>query len=342
MRSALFIFLLFFFACGEAPKPIISEPTKKPNWYLVETNNGKTKISYGFGQTLEKARQNAYSEMARQIGVKVTADFQKILNCEKDQNGENCKKRVSNESSQKAKYFIADAEIVEEQLLDGFHFVKLKYIDESLLEGLKRKSSNSQCGKPKNQFLQNMTILENLKCVPAGLKISEKNGIFRFENWEFTQVINFDEFSKLFFEKRNRDIEIYIDDFENGFKKRGYLKNNSEYDILLKSKKSGYLTLLYLSDTGEVYMFQKDIKVSRNETVSISEKMGTLYVKLKEHENKSRGMIVAILSNESDSTEIFFGVKHENNTENYVDFGKLYKMFDENINFATKILEVKR
>jgi sRNA-binding regulator protein Hfq len=342
MRSIIFLLSFFLFSCGESPEPVSSAPIKKPSWYQAETSNGKNKISYGFGKTLEKARQNAYSEMARKIGVKVTADFERIVNCEKSGKGENCNKKVSSESSQKAKYFIADAEILEEQMLDNFHFVKLKYIDESLIEGLRRKSANSQCGKPKNLFLRNVEILNNLKCSPAGLRISEKNGIFRFENWEFTQVINFDEFSKLFFEKENRDIKIYIDDFENGFKKRGYLKNNDEYDILLKAKKRGYLTTLFLSDTGEVYMFQKDLKVSRNETVSLSEKMGTLYVKLEKSENESRAMIITVFSEQPNSTEIFFGLKHEDNKDKYVHFEKLYKMFDKKINFATKILEVRR
>jgi hypothetical protein len=337
---------LFFISCSgneveSSPKNLNVVPKQKPIWYEKEKSYGKTKFSYAYGQSLEKARQDAYSELVRKIGVEVTSDFQKIINCEKNRDDDNCRQNVSANSSQKAKYLIADAESTEE-FLDGFHFVKLKYIDETMFEGIKRKSKYGDCQKSKNHFLKRVPFLKKLQCFPKNLQITKKNGVFRFENSQFTQVIDQKNFEKLFFNKENKKIEIHIDDFENGYKNRGYLKDGDEYDILLKTTERGFLSVLFLADTGEVYTFGRNIKVKKNQVVSINEKTGGLFVELEENENSSRGMIIAILSKHEDTTDIFFGVKIISNTDQHVEFEKLYKMFDKDFEFKTKILEVKK
>jgi hypothetical protein len=341
---SLLIFTALFSGCWQSTSSL-EDFAKSPGWYNNLQKSGKEIIGYGQGESEEIAKKRAYSDIANQIGVKVNSEFEKLATCNQNSklsSSAECKERRSLSSSQKANHLIAGAETFKTQRVKNIYFVALKYRNESFSQGFKRKFQQfrGECLKGvdevQNSYLLNSKLFQDLErkigCYPR-VTLSEKDAIFFLETDQFSH--RFFNLEDLFFTKKSSPVDIKIID-TNG----GNIENGDQFDIEITSSENGYVTLLTIYKNGEVYLYEKDIPVKKGKVSSISENSNGFYAGLFEGEKHQTDQIVALFSKNKDSFSTFFAVKYEDNIDEHIEFMKLYKIFYEDIQFTTALMEL--
>jgi hypothetical protein len=311
---------LFLFSCSEPKaKPIKSEI---PNWFGKLEKKDFEIVGYGFGENLEEAKERARIDISRQISVKIESRTERAL---KSENG-NFSKSFSENSTQKSEIVLSDLEIVK--VSENGKYVALKFANLPFEKKFLSKLGDWKCSE--SLFFEKTSLGKFAKsekgCIPK-LDIFKNGNSFFLNSDEVSQFIP--NLETLFFNFDNRNIELEIPT---------EIQENKDFDIGVKTVKSGFLTVLVVSENGEVFEIISNLKIQKNRKVSLSKIQGqNFYGKIENGKDFEKNMFVAIFSNENLENR-FLKIRSENEKIFGFGFQKLPKILNsKNIEFETKI-----
>jgi len=137
----LFIFLLFFSACGSQKRVVVAEVKEYPLWYLkAPMNDANTLYSVGDGQTKEDAIANALTMMVSTLSVSISSEFNSKSVIKEGSNSSNQATYVNEVQSKVKQIRITNYELLNSQSMGYKQFIVLVKSDKKqLFDGLNKE-----------------------------------------------------------------------------------------------------------------------------------------------------------------------------------------------------------
>lgn len=227
-----------------------------PTWYPFTISN--TIISYGDGKSFDEAKNSA------------------LLNIKKENN------LLTNIKA-------SDIEVLEEEVLEDKFFLKVKYINLSLMEQLNNsmKKSTVKLDKEINKYLLNTELLKDLNASFGYFPDIKIEGQYLYMDEE-RFLIKDDEFSSLLPQFQSKDIALEI---------KETILDNEKYFIKLSPVVDGYVTLIQiLNNTSVEVLFSNKILLKEKSTIFPNFKLSDgLEVTLPEDVDSSKIFTMAII-----------------------------------------------
>lgn len=226
-----------------------------PSWFgTLPTSAAYEIIGYGEGVSLDEAKANAKSDIAKTIRSHIDSTF----TTQTSVNHATLEHNASHSVRETSNLTLSDVEIVHSAQSGGRFYVALRYENLPLFIKLARKGGKSLCGEP-NPYLAQTFILKNLSaelnCSTSAEITREQNGWY-LGHGEHRVVLNESDFEELMIEASNGSLRLSA--------APSRVNVDEAYTLSLDALPfSGYLSLFDVYDDGRVVVMEKNIDLSR-------------------------------------------------------------------------------
>lgn len=202
-----------------------------------------TYIGVGYGESKEDAKQSALKNISEQISVNIqsnTTRSQELV-------GEKYTTNLSIKQSQSTNTSFSDYEIIESSYKSGEYFVKIRYENIPSLDKFANKIKYTK-----------KQILDSIKKdfgSSLNLELIRKDKRWYIKYKDIMQVLDKKDFTRYFKTTLNDSISIKTN------KKNNILYENDEFYFKIKSKQSGYVSIVTVYENGTVSVLMKNIKI---------------------------------------------------------------------------------
>jgi len=339
-RNFLTVLLfLFFVGCQNTPTT--------PQWF--ENRNLAIKehqiVGYGVGNSQEEAKSKSLQDIASQIKVKVSSDFNKEASISKD----GLDSQMSYKSSQSIEEDLEFVKVFKSEKIGEKFFVASKYSLLSRVDRFVSEINSLNCSAFKNSFLKQTSvaqkILESKKCeVNFSLTKDIQNKVaLKSENKIISLGSN--EIKELFFNSKSSDFYISLNPDKQSF------KNEEEFLISVKPDKKGFLSLFVIDEQGKIFTLINNLLVKKTSMITYPPN-GLFkyysYIPKDVKKDSIQDLYIAVVSEEK-LNKSFKNIGSEtDNSQVEAEFIDFIQIFDEanvlqkNISFTSQILKTYR
>jgi hypothetical protein len=265
----------------------------------------------GSGNSYAEAKRKALEDVASQISVVIDSKIEETQSVKNDKYHKNFKVH----SIQKTKVNLEDYEIVEKRKENNQFFVKIKYDNIPSLDKFASKTPYTK------EQIKNGIKKDFGKSL--GLELVRKNRKWYIKYKNILQKLDKKDFY-LFFKTTNRkDLKISLYN-----KRRNILHNGDEFSFLIKSAKSGYITIFDVYEDGTVSILAKNLKIDKKRKLIFPDEDSdsVLEASLLQNQKETFDMYVVLFTKKKRNFDEFISAY-----DDVVD-EELYKNFDELIN----------
>lgn len=244
MRSILILIALLTQLLAEAPA-----------WFgSLKSNADYEIIGYGEGLTLDEAKTNAKSDIAKAIRSNINSSFTVQTSVSNSAVNHNAQSNISETSN----LTITDAQLKKSEQTNGRFYVALRYENLPLIVKLAKRGGQSLCGKPNAYLAQTSTLLNlsnDLNCT-VSIDITRENDGWYLGRGEHRNSMNNADLRALMIETSMGTLRV---------KSNHTLVNEDETYILNLEglPATGYLSLFDVYDDGRVVLMESNIPLSR-------------------------------------------------------------------------------
>ena len=258
----LFLFFIFL-TCSYAT----------PSWYYnIQNKQPQTIIGYGSGKDENTAKQNALSDVVSKISTTIDTSM-KIL--QRDDNGQ----VVQNSeyiSNQKAKGVLNDYKLLKVEYEDGEFFVAVSYENipsfDKFVRKVQQSSSFNHANKstvktvPPRGYLSYTPMAKKLKKTlksEIDFKLLRRDKKWYIKYKTVLQTLDKKDFARFFVTVPNKNLSI------NTNKRDNILFDGDRFYFKVKSKRSGYISILTVYEDGTVSSLVRNIPIKPNKIEKI-------------------------------------------------------------------------
>jgi len=212
-------------------------------------------IGYGEGISLDEAKMNAKSDIAKTIKTHIDS----ISTTQTSVNNTTLNHNASQSVRETSNLTITDVKLKNSELKDGLFYVALLYDNRPLFIKLAKQGGKSLCGES-NPYLAQTEILKNLSselnCSTSVEITREQNGWY-LGRGEHQAVLSDDNFEKLMIETSNGTLRLSSSPSR--------VNVDEVYTLSLDTLPlSGYLSLFDVYNDGKVVVMEKNIDLTRH------------------------------------------------------------------------------
>lgn len=226
-----------------------------PIWFgSLQSSADYEIIGYGEGLTLDEAKTNAKSDIAKSIRSHINSSFSTQTSVSNSTVDHNAQSTISESSN----LTISDVELKKSEQNNGRFYVALRYENLPLSTKLAKSGGQSLCGKTNAYLAQTPTILKlsgDLNCSVA-VNITRENDGWYLGRGEYRSSMNNADFRELMIETSMGALRV---------KSNHSLVNEGEaYALNLEGLPiSGYLSLFDVYDDGKVVLMENNINLAK-------------------------------------------------------------------------------
>jgi hypothetical protein len=288
-------------------------------------------IGTGIHSNLEVARNYAKSQIASSLKSRVKSEtIQKTK-----QDGENFNQKfVNNIKSTSADIDLNDLKEIEVKIKNGKYHVKLAYDKRTLLQKIKAKDIKPSDIDINNQLYKTELVSSIFKKMGFQFPISliRRNSSWYFEVGNSLFFLNSEDFKKLFFKS---DKNIKLDLNQNNF------RHDDKMFFSIKSKNSGFVSILYSEQDGKVGVLAQNIKIKANTDIEYPSNLDEDDIIVYNPEGKKfKEFYVAIFSNNQLDLSTFDEISDINLDKTNYKFDKLLSLMSL-YDYSTGIVKIK-
>ncbi len=265
----------------------------------------------GSGNSYAEAKRKALEDVASQISVVIDSKIEETQSAENNK----YKKNFKVHSIQKTKVNLEDYEIVEKIKKDNQFFVKIKYDNIPSLDKFASKTPYTK------EQIKNGIKKDFAKSL--GLELVRKNRKWYIKYKNILQKLDKKDFYFFFKTTNRKDLKISLYN-----KRRNILHNGDEFSFLIKSAKSGYITIFDVYEDGTVSILAKNLKIDKKRKLIFPDEDSdsVLEASLLQNQKETFDMYVVLFTKKKRNFDEFISAY-----DDVVD-EELYKNFDELIN----------
>ncbi len=234
--------------------PIISFAS--PSWlYNIKDNKNCEIIGYGIGDTLDKAKQGAMSDIVRSISVSVRSD----IDISTSDNDGDVSQNSSINIKTKSQATLSGVEFIKVEEENGLWYVAAKYDNSSIDMKLKKLLPVNLKDETQNNYLKTTPLITELnKFIGKKLnyKIVRKDNLWQLKYKDILLPLNKNNFYKLFSNTNNSQLSIISN--------QKIYKENDEMYFKINHKKPGYISILYIEHNGKVGVLQTNYESKKS------------------------------------------------------------------------------
>ena len=225
-----------------------------PTWFGSLQNSADYEIiGYGEGVTLDEAKSNAKSDIAKAIRSNIKSSFTAQTSVDNSTVNHNAQSNISETSN----LTITDAELKKSEQNNGRFYVALRYENLPLSTKLAKRGGQSLCGKSNAYLAQTSTALKlssDLNC-SVSVDITRENDGWYLGHGEHRNIMNKADLRELMIETSTGALRL---------KSNHTLVNEDEaYTLNLDGlPASGYLSLFDVYDDGRVVLMENNINLA--------------------------------------------------------------------------------
>ena len=226
-----------------------------PTWFgTLPAGTTYEIIGYGEGITLDEAKMNAKSDIAKTISThidSISTTQTSVNNMTLDHNASQSVRETSNLT-------ITDAELIKGEPKDGRFYVALRYENLPLSSKLAKRGGQLLCGQPNVYLSQTSTILalsSDLNC-SVSVDITRENDGWYLGRGEHRNSMNNTDFHEFMIETSTGTLRLKSN--------RTLVNEDEAYALNLEGlPTSGYLSLFDVYDDGRVVLMENNIDLAR-------------------------------------------------------------------------------
>ncbi len=317
--STLLVTFIFFFGCGESPKP---QPPKSPFWYHNLESKEFEVIGYGYGQSETEAKERAREDIAKQLSVRVSTSTERETKIV----GDDFSNSFSHQSTQRTDITLSDLDVLK--VFDNRRFVALKYINIPFEKRFLNELGEWKCGE-ENQFLRYTKLgkeaLKSRECLPD-ITIFKNGDSYFLNSGNSSKLIP--NFNLLFFNKVSPVVSMELPN---------EIEERVDFDIKISSTKDGFVTLLVVSENGDVFEILSNNSITANRELSLKEIRKQLFFGVVENgQNFENSLFITIFSEKSLQSR-FLEIRNEDERRGGIGADKLLKIFSRDIDFTSSV-----
>ncbi|MEA3554039.1 MAG: LPP20 family lipoprotein, partial [Campylobacterota bacterium] len=309
----------------------ISAIASPPKWYIENNIPFKAyeNIGYGVGASKVEAKQNAKADISNSLQTTIKSSF--IIN--KNYSNDSYSKSVNRNVEEISNVELDNLIQIKSEYIDNIYYVAIKYINLPFAKKVRLKFDDvSVLKKETNSYILNTLLLKELKDEFGFYpKITINKGNLTIGNQSFN--INKNILKKLFSSNTNSNLKLQLPK---------QLKHQEYYFINLKSKKSGYVTLIQIYENGETSILFSNKTVNNSTQLEYPNKneYDGLEAYLNDNQTKAKDLTIAMICKEKKDFSYFdnISVYKEKHAKVY---GKIFDMMN-GCNVGSKIIEIRR
>lgn len=227
-----------------------------PSWFGTLHNNSKTDIiGYGEGLTLNEAKSNAKSDVAKTIRSYIYSSF----TTQTSVNNATVKHDVQASVTETSNLSISDTQIVRSEESNGYFYVALKYDNLPVSIKLAKRGGQSLCGIS-HPYLAQTPILINLSselnCSVSVELTREQNGWY-LGHGQYSVILSDSDLQKLMIETSKGLLSIHST--------HSQVNVDEAYSLTLDGLPSmGYLSLFDVYDDGRVVLMDGNVDLTKH------------------------------------------------------------------------------
>lgn len=226
-----------------------------PVWFGTLQKSAESEIiGYGEGLTLDEAKINAKSDIAKSIRTHIDSSFTthtSVNNAEVNHNAQSSVRETSNLT-------ITDAQLKKSEQKNGRFYVALRYENLPLTTKLAKRGGQSLCGKPNAYLAQTPMVLKlssDLNCSVA-VEITRENNGWYLGRGEYRNSVNNADFRALMIETSTGTLRVRSN--------HTLVTEDEVYALNIEGlPESGYLSLFDVYDDGRVVLMENNINLAR-------------------------------------------------------------------------------
>ena len=310
---------------------LVSVEASPPKWYIENNLSVKAyeNIGYGEGASKAEAKQNAKADISNSLQTTIKSSLIVNKNSTNDTYSKSINKNIEEISNVELDNLI----LIKSEYIDNVYYVAIKYINLPFAKKVRLKYEDvSSLKKETNSYLLNTLLLKELKDEFGFYpKTTINKGNLTIGNHSFK--IDKNILKKLFYSTLNNDFILNIPK---------QLKYKDFYFINIKSKNSGYITLIQIYENGETSILLDNKKLKQNTTFTYPNKneYDGLEAYLNDNQTKTKDLTIAMLCKDKKDFSYFDNISI--NKEKYSKvYGKVFDIMDECI-VSSKIVEIRR
>ena len=302
-----------------------------PDWYRNQSilSNNYEIIGYGEGTTLEEAKQISKSDISKMIQTILSSN----LSIEKNIKDDIYTKKISSNINEKSNVILTNIEVIQTSFQDNKYYVAIRYINLPIAKKIKLLIKNNNIlEEDTNKYLNKTSLMNELKkefSFYPKVTLYKNNIIINNQSFHLVQ----NDFIKLFVNIENQDIPL---------DRKDTYKNKDYYFIKVKTKRSGYLNIFQVYQSGETVLLlsNKKIKSNKNLIYPNPKLYDGLESVVPKGQNKTKDLtIVALCINKKDFS--LFDKIDTNIKNSGLLFGELLDIIDS-CQISTKIITTNK
>lgn len=239
-----------------------------PLWFGRLSHSQNEVIGYGMGDSYEQAMTNAKKEIAQTIMTHITSESkfeQKLINNDYKQN--------INISIQETTDVVLDSiQRIKQENKDGVWYIALKYENLHFEKKFANKLDiHSLHPENQNRYLKHTPLIKSLNeevGFQLNYKVIRKSGNWYLRYKDKIALLNSSDFEKLFINYPSNYISLSSSKTE--------LIEGDVFSFTINSSIDGYLSLLNVCETGEVYIIENNRRIRAGEKVTIPDQSGDM------------------------------------------------------------------
>ena len=254
-----FTIIALFSGCAGTPSADTGQQSAPPSWYTHLPVRQYEIIGYGSGASLEAAKTEARSDIAKSLVVRIRSEFRADTTATK----ELLKQNVELHIDEYTDVVLTDAKVIRSKQVSGIFYVALLY--ENLPLELKiKKAFNGMAlpEMPQNSLYRYAFFSKTLKSqfgyIPA-YSLFFKNGLYYLHMEEKVFALKKSDLRLFFFEKQSPEVSLAASS--------KHLHTDDFFHFNIAAKRAGYLSLLQVDEEGRVIVHIDNSAVKGNKNI---------------------------------------------------------------------------
>ena len=269
--------------------------------------------------------------------------FKSSLHLQTDINGSSIEKKAHSSIVQNTQGSLSDYKLLHSVYEDGKYYVAISYENipsfDKFIKKIKKLYTNvKQMPVLHNRYLANSSIATKLKKVfgkAISFELVRKDKKWFIKHQNIMQILDDKDFAKFFVSVLNDNISIMLNN------KKRVLYNGDEFYFLIKSKKSGFVTLFDVYEDGTVTTLMRNIPVKKGvvQQMPDSEFESIPQAGLIDPNKETYDLYVALYSKKKLSFDSFAYAGDEiTNAERYKNFDEFIELLDGKVFASLKVV----
>jgi len=215
----------------------------QPGWFLKASNNNYELLGYGQSETLDKAKEMAFKDIIQTLKVEVSAS----TSIKKTLHNKSFDNKVIQNLNTSSSAVLIGAKVKQAKQVDGVWFVSVVYDTGSIGAKFKRSFKGRKLKNEASNYLTATDLVSDINN-EVGTKLRyeviRKNDLWLLRYKDIEHILSESNFIKLFNFQSDKNIKLSLN--KNIF----YPQDQMRFQI--KSKNSGYVSMLYVEANGKV------------------------------------------------------------------------------------------